>query len=170
LSRSRKYKQKQNLLDLVNKKSFSSNWEERYVSMYALSRYMWRSGKFEDLKETYSNVLRLLEDQDGRVGVAARNALEHFRSFFTMHAFGGYSHFNEKEIVNLWIDSLFLLWDKTKNMEEGKKQYRMMRCVKTLFRTDMEAYLTRPQLKKYDEIWDKIQELNELYNEFGWEE
>ena len=170
LSRSMKRKQKAELLNTLNEKSVSPDWEERYISMYGISRYMWRNGRFDDLGRTYANVLRLIEDDDGRVRAAARNALEHFRSFFTTFVYGSYNHFDEKKVVRLWLESLFLLWDRTKSMEEGKKQYHLIRCVDTLFRPDMEGYLTNKEYKKYREIWDKLQELDELYNEFGFEE
>ena len=165
LSRSRKRKQKAELLKILNEKSFSTEWEERYVSMYGISRYMWRNGKFADLKETYYNVLRLLEDENGRVRVASFNALGHFRSFFITFAFGGYSNFDEKEVIKLWMDSLFLLWDKTKSMEKGKKRYLLIKSVDTLFRPDREGYLNNKEYRKYNEIWDKLQEIEEIYNE-----
>lgn len=166
LSRSKKRIQKAELLKILNETSYSSNWEERYISMYALSRYMWRSGSFEEVKTAYNNVLRLLEDSDGRVRMAAKNALEHFSRWFTTYVFcGGYIHFNEKEVINLWMNSLFMLWEKTKQMDKGKRQEHMMRCVEILFRTDMDELLTPTQLKKYDEIWNKIQELDNEYNE-----
>ena len=117
------------------------------------------------MRRTYHNVLKLLEDEGGRVRVSAFNALEHFRSFFITFAFGGYNHFDEKEIVKLWMNSLFLLWDKTKSMEKGKKQYNLMKCVDALFRPDMEDYLNNKEYKKYDEIWNKLQEIEEIYNE-----
>ena len=163
--KTRKVKQKAELLKILNEKSFSAEWEERYISMYGISRYMWRGGKFESLKKTYHNVVRLLEDEDSRVRVAAFNALEHFRSFFIWFVYGGYPNFDEKEIVKLWMDSLFLLWDKTKSMEKSKKQYHLMKCVDTLFRPDMEEYLNNKEYKKYNEIWNKLQEIGEIYNE-----
>lgn len=165
LSRSNKRKQKTELLKILNEKSFSKNWEERYISMYGISRYMWRKGKFEDLKQTYNNVLRLLEDEDGRVRIAAFNALEHFRGFFFSFVLGAYTKFDEKEVVKLWMGSLFLLWDKTKSMKRGKKHYHLMKCVDTLFRPDMEDYLNNKEFRKYCEIWDKLQEVEEIYNE-----
>ena len=76
LSRSKKIKQKTELLKVLNEKSLSKEWEERYVSMYGISRFKWKCGQFKDLKEVYQNVLRLLEDGDGRVRVAAFNALD----------------------------------------------------------------------------------------------
>ena len=165
LSRSRKRKQKAELLKILNEKSFSKDWEERYVAMYGISRFMWRSGKFDDLRKTYYNVLRLLEDDDGRVRVAAFNAMEHFRTFFTFFVYSDYSNFNEKEIVKLWTNSLFLLWDKTKSMEKSKRQRYLMKCVDNLFRSDMEEYLSKKEYKKYNEIWDKLQKIEEIYNE-----
>ena len=165
ISRSRKIKQKIEILKILNEKSFSLRWEEKYISMYALSRFMWRGGKFKDLKQAYHNVIRLLEDNDGRVRMAAFNALVHFRSFFVMFAYGAYSDFDEKEIVKLWTDSLFLLWDKTKSIEKSKKQQYLMKCIDTLFIPDMEDYLSKKDYKKYKEIWDKLQEIEEIYNE-----
>ena len=165
LSRSNKRKQKAELLKILNEKSFSDNWEERYVSMYGISRYMWRGGKFNDLKNTYQNVLRLLEDEDGRVRVAAFNSLEHFRTFFTFFVYRCYNNFNEKEIVKLWMNSLFLLWDKTKATEKGRLQRHLMKCVDALFRPDMEDYLSEKEYRKYTEIWNKLQEIEEVYNE-----
>ena len=125
--RSRKRKQKAELLKILNKKSFSTEWEERYFSMYGISRYMWRGGKFNDLKNTYQNVLRLLEE----------------------FVYGVYSNFDDKEIVKLWMDSFFLLWDKIKSMEKSKKQHHLMKCVENLFRSDMEEYLSK---KDYREL------------------
>lgn len=165
LSRSQKRKQKTELLKILNHKSFSPECEERYVSMYGVSRYMWRGGKFEDLKQTYSNVIRLLEDNDGRVRVAAFNALEHFRTFFTTFAFGADIKFDKKEIIKLWTDSLFLLWEKIKSMEKGHRQRFLMKCVDRLFRPDMEEYLNKKEYRKYSEIWNKLQEIEEVYNE-----
>ena len=165
LSRSNKSKQKSEFLTILHNKAFSENWEERYISMYAISRFMWRSGKFEDFQKAYSNMLRLLEDQDGRVRIAAFNALEHFRGFFIVFAFGELNHFDKKEMIKLWLDSLILLWDKTKTINQGKQQYFMMKCVDALFRPDMEEYLNGKESKKYIEIWKKLQELNEEYNE-----
>ena len=168
LSRSNKSKQKKELLDILHKKASSSSWEERYVSMYAISRVMWRSGKFEDFQKAYYDVLRLLEDEDGRVRMAAFNALESFRGFFVMHVYGGLNHFNKEEIVKQWITSLISLWDKTKSSEQEKQQYFLMKCVDTLFRPDMEEYLSKKERCKYMEIWEKLQELNEEYNERGY--
>ena len=99
LSRSKKIKQKAELLKILNEKSFSTEWEERYVSMYGISRFMWRNGKFVDLKETYDNVLRLLEDENDRVRLAAFNALEHFRTFFTFFVYRGYNNFRSYSTV-----------------------------------------------------------------------
>jgi len=127
---------------------------------------MWHSGKFEDFKKTYKNVLRLLEDEDGRVRVTAFNALEQFRGFFITFTFGGNNHFEEKLIVKLWMGSLFLLWEKTKSAE-GRLQYHLMKCTDALFRPDMEGYITNKEYRQYTDIWEQLQELNELYNEFG---
>lgn len=66
LSRSNKNKQKEELLRILNGRVSSENWEERYVSMYALSRIMWKNGRFENFQRAYHDVLRLLEDKDGR--------------------------------------------------------------------------------------------------------
>ncbi len=66
LSRSNKSKQKSEFLNILQNKAFSENWEERYISIYAVSRFWWRSGKFEDFQKAYSNVLRLLEDETAR--------------------------------------------------------------------------------------------------------
>ena len=126
---------------------------------------MWKNSKFEDFQKAYSTVLRLLEDQDGRVRIAAFNALEHFRGFFIMYVYGGLNHFNQEDIVQLWIDSLISLWDKTKDLKEIKQQYFLMKCVDTLFRPDMEGYLNKKEYQKYIGIWDKLQELNNEYNE-----
>ena len=79
-------------------------------------------GKNIAIKNYFQN--RLLEDEDGGVRVSAFNALEHFRNFFITFAFGGYNPFDEKEIVKLWMNSLFLLWDKTKSLKKLKKECR----------------------------------------------
>src|SRR3989344_4478360 len=62
LSRSNKSRQKAELLKKLHEKASSSLWEERYFSMYAISRVMWKSGKLEDFQKSYSDVLKLLED------------------------------------------------------------------------------------------------------------
>ena len=165
ISRSNEINQKKELLKILHHQAKSADWNERYISMYATSRFMWGSGSFEDFKETYYSVLKLLEDEDGRVRIAAFNALEHFRGFFIAFAFGGLDHFDKNETVKLWLDSLILLWDKTKVLEEGKRQCFMMKCVDTLFRPDMEGYLNRGYYRKYMEIWDRLQELEKEYNE-----
>ncbi|HIH11116.1 TPA: hypothetical protein HA241_02925 [Candidatus Woesearchaeota archaeon] len=167
LSRSNKRKQKAVFLSVLHEKALSEKWEERYISMYTISRFMWKNGCFDDFKETYNYVLKLLEDQDGRVRIAAFNALENFRGFFIACVYGGLTNFPEKDIVKLWLDSLILLWDKTKSIKEGKQQYFLMKCVDTLFRPDMESYLNNKEYKKYMEIWEKLQELNEEYDESG---
>lgn len=163
---SRNMKQKSELLKALNEKSHSGLWEDRYVSMYGISRYMWHIGKIEDLKETYSNVVRLVADEEGRVRIAAFNALEHFRGFFVSFVYGGFGHFEEKAIVRLWMDSLFLLWDKVTSTEEGKLQQHLLKCVERLYRPDLEEYLTKKEREKYNAIWHKLQELNALYDEY----
>ena len=50
LSRSNKRKKKRDLLNILHAKASSEHWEERYVSMYAISRFMWRNEKFEDFQ------------------------------------------------------------------------------------------------------------------------
>ena len=40
-----------------------------------------------------------------------------------------------------------------------------MKCIDTLFRPDMEEDLSKKYYKKYKEIWDKLQEIEERYNE-----
>ena len=165
ISRSNKKKQKAQLLNSLNEKAKSRDWEERYVSMYGISRFMWRSGTFEDFKKTYYHVLKLLEDEDGRVRIAAFYALEHFRSFFIAFVFGGLNHFHKKDIAPLWLHSLIVLWEKTKAMDNGKQQYFLMKCIDTLFRSDMEEYLNDKEHRIYIEIWDKLQELENEYNE-----
>ena len=164
ISRSNKVKHKAELLELLHQKAISTDWNERYISMYAISRFMWGLNQFEDFKKTYSYVLKLLEDEDCRVRIAAVNALENFRGLFIAYVYGGLNHFPEKDIVKLWLDSLILLWDKTKNTKQRKQQYFMMKCVDTLFRSDLEGYLNNNEYKKYMEIWDKLQELKEEYN------
>ena len=47
-------------------------------------------------------------------------------------------------------------------MEKGKKQYHLMKCVDALFRPDMEDYLSEKEYRKYNEIWDKLQEIEEI--------
>ena len=168
LSRSNKSKQKTELLKKLHEKVLSEDWEERYISMYTISRFMWRSGKFEDFQKAYSNVLKLLEDSDGRVRIAAFNALEHFRGYFITYTFGEIYHFDKKEMIKSWLDSLLSLWDKTKMLKSAKKQSFMMKCVDTLFRPDMEEYLSKKEYQQYMEIWEKLQELNEEYNERGY--
>lgn len=165
LSRSKKSKQKIELLKILQEKASAENWEERYIAMYALSRFMWRSGRFEDFQCAYQKVLESLEDEDGRVRIAAFNALEHFRGFFIAYVYGGLNHFNKNDLVKLWLDSLISLWDKTKGLKPGKKQYFLMRCVDTLFRPDMEGHLNNKEGRKYLEIWNKLQELEEEYSE-----
>lgn len=168
LSKSNRRKQKAEMLRILPEKASSSSWEERYVAMYALSRIRWRSGKWEDFHRAYSNALRLLEDDNGRVRIAAFNVLEHFRGYFIACTFGEMDHFDKKEMVKLWLDSLLSLWDKTKRLESGKTQSFMMKCVDTLFRPDMEEYLSKKEYQQYMEIWEKIRELNEEYNERGY--
>ncbi|MFH1641914.1 MAG: hypothetical protein ABIC04_03360 [Nanoarchaeota archaeon] len=168
LSRSRKAKQKAELLKILNEKSFSDDWEKKYIAMYGISRVRWRFGKFDELKKAYKNVLRLLEDSDGRVRVAALNALDrNFKGFFISFELGECEKFSKEEIVKLWMDSLFFLWDKTKTETNYKIQYHLMRCVDVLFRPDMNCYLNAKEYSKYKEVWAQIQELNELYNEYG---
>ena len=168
LSRSRKTNQKTELLKILNDKSFSDDWEDRYISMYGISRIRWRFNRFEELKKAYKNALRLLEDKDGRVRIAAFNALDRsFISFFISFEIDRLEKFDEKEVVKLWMSSLFSLWDKTKAETNYKIQYHLMRCVDTLFRPDMDCYLNDEEYVKYKEIWEQVQELDGLYNEFG---
>ena len=165
LSRSNKREKKEELLNVLHTKAASVNWEERYVSMYAISRYMWKNDTFQEFQRAYSNVLQLLEDEDGRVRVAAFNALERFREFFIAYMYGMLSDFNRKDVIKIWFDSLIRQWDKAKNTEQGKKQIFMMRCVDVLFRPDMEEHLNNKEYEKYVDIWDKLQELEIEYRE-----
>ncbi len=158
-------KQKQELLTILHEKAASNPWEDRYVAMYALSRFRWRSGTFADFSKTYQQVLHLLEDEDGRVRVTAFNALEHFRGYFIAFIFGEMKQFEQKEVASLWLNSLFSLWQKTKSIKDKKKKYFMMKCIDTLYRPDMEEYLSPQDYRKYMEIWKKLLELNEAYNE-----
>src|SRR3989344_9613370 len=106
LSRSNKREKKEELLNVLHTKAASVNWEERYVSMYAISRYMWKNDTFQEFQRAYSNVLQLLEDEDGRVRIAAFNALERFREFFIAYMYGLLSDFNRKDVIKIWFDSL----------------------------------------------------------------
>lgn len=165
LSRSNKITWKREFLSLVLSKSSSDDWEERYIAMYAISRFYHRKWDIEEFKKQFLNVLKLIEDKDGRVRIVARNALEHFRTNFLWFCWGEWKT-NEKELVELWKESLFSLWGKIASLEEGKLQLHLLRCIKALYQHDMEAYLSKKDFGKFQEIWDKINELDERYYEF----
>ncbi len=166
LSRSNKTTHKQEFLNLVLLKSDSKDWEERYVAMYAVSRFYRKNWDFKDFRKQFLNALRLIDDNDGRVRIAARNALEHFRTNFLLFTWGEWDT-GEKEIVDLWSDSLFSLWEKIRSLEEGKMQLHFIECIKILYQHDMDAYLNKQDYKKYQQIWEKVNELDNLYFEYG---
>ncbi|MBI2548789.1 hypothetical protein HYW21_05555 [Candidatus Woesearchaeota archaeon] len=166
LSRSNKTTHKQEFLNLVLLKSDSNDWEERYVAMYAVSRFYRKNWDFKDFRKQFLNALRLIDDNDGRVRIAARNALEHFRTNFLLFTWGEWDT-DEKEIVDLWSDSLFSLWEKIRSLEEGKMQLHFIECIKILYQHDMDAYLNKQDYKKYQQIWEKVNELDNLYYEYG---
>ena len=151
LSRSNKISWKKEFLKSVLLKSSSKNWEKRYVAMYAISRFYRRNWEFEEFKSQFLKVLRLLEDADGRVRIAARNALEHFRTNFLLFVWGEWKT-NEKEIETLWTGSLFLLWEKIDAIDEEIMQMHIVQCIKLLYQHDMDAYLSK-NFKKYEQVW-----------------
>jgi len=165
-SRSNKTSWKKEFIESVLLKSSSKDWEDRYVVMYAISRFYRRDWKFEDFKKQFLNVLRLLEDADGRVRIAARNALEHFRTSFLLFIFGQWKT-DSKQIVDLWRDSLFLLWEKIDAMGQGKMQLHLVQCIKIIYQHDMDAYLNKKDFERYEKIWNKVIELDDFYYEFG---
>ncbi len=166
LSRSNKTKWKKEFLNLILSKSTADGWEERYIAMYAISRFYRKNWDFEEFKKQFLNVLNLTEDKDGRVRIAAKNALEHFRTSFLLFCWGEWGA-NEKELVELWKQSLFSLWERIDSLEEGRMQLHLIECIKILFQNDMEAYLSRKDFNKYHEIWDNLMELDEKYYELG---
>ena len=58
LSWSNKTTHKQEFLNLVLLKSDSKDWEERYVAMYAVSRFYRKNWDFEDFRKQFLNALR----------------------------------------------------------------------------------------------------------------
>ncbi len=166
LSRSNKHKLKKEFLRLILFKSVSDDWEERYVAMYALSRFYRRNWNLQEFKEQFLNVFRLIQDSDGRVRIAARNALEHFRSNFLYFVWGEWK-VDGAEVVTLWKESLYLLWEKIKATKKGKMQAYLVECIKILYQHDMDSYLDKKDFEKYSRIWDKVNELDEFYYESG---
>jgi hypothetical protein len=165
-SRSNKTLWKKDFLNTVLLKSASKDWEERYLAMYAISRFMRKNWDFEDFKIQFLNIVLLLEDVDGRVRIAARNALEHFRTSFLFYGWGEWK-VDENKLLLLWKSSLFSLGAKVINMNNGKMQAHMVQCVKILFQNDLEDCLNTSDHKKYETLWNKINELDEMYYEYG---
>ena len=166
-SRSNNVKWKKSFLELILLKSNSSDWEERYVAMYALSRFMTKNWDFEDFKKQFLNTLRLLEDSDGRVRIAARTSLEHLRMSFLLFIFGQWKT-DGKELVELWKNALFETWKKIEDLGEGKMQAHLLQCSKILYQHDMDAYLNKEDFKKYEHIGNNIRALDDFY--YGFEE
>lgn len=168
LSRSNKKALKEDFLNLILLKSNAQDWEERYIAMYAISRFYKKDWDFERFRSQFLNTLNLIEDTDGRVRIAARHVLEHFRTNFLLFTWGGWDT-DEQKIVELWAGSLFSLWEKIKSIEEGKMQLHLLQCIKILYQHDMDDYLNNKDYRKYKEIWKKVNELDELYFEHGYE-
>jgi hypothetical protein len=166
LSRSNNTSWKKEFLNSVLLKSNSTDWEERYVAMYAISRFMKKNWDFQEFKCQFLNVLQLIEDMDGRVRIAARNALEHLRTNLLFYSWGEWK-VDSYEIIPLWKNALFLLGEKAILMNNGKMQAHLVQCVKTLFQNDLEESLNKSDHKRYEELWRKICELDEYYYEYG---
>ncbi len=165
-SRSKKTTWKKEFFKSVLLKSSSKDWKERYAVMYAISRFIRKNWDFEEFKKQFLNILRLIEDIDGRVRIAVRNALEHFRTSFLFYCWGEWK-VDENELLPLWKSSLFSLGEKAIRTDNGKMQAHMIQCVKILFQNDLEDCLNKSDHNKYKSLWNKINELDEFYYEYG---
>jgi hypothetical protein len=162
LSRSNKTLLKNDFLKRVLSKSSSLDWEERYVAMYAVSRFYLQNWEFDQFKMHFLNALKLNEDADGRVRVAAKNTLDHFRTSIMLLRLGIWKT-NDEKIIRLWKDSLFALWEKIVPMEKGKLQLHLIECIKIFYLCGLEGYLSGKDCHKYWQTWKEINELNQLY-------
>jgi len=162
LSHSNKSRWKDCFLNLILSKSVSEDWEDRYVAIYAISRFYQKNWDFEKFKKQFLNAVKLIEDKDGRVRIAARNALEHFRLNFLYFSWGEWK-VDKKKIVELWKESLYSLWEKIDATEEDKIKVHLVECIRILCQHYMDEYLTKKDFEKYLQIWNTVNELDERY-------